>query len=297
MYPIYRTPLGVPGRISVGRTLRLPAWREPLTRSTSRLLTDLGPRISVAVQDTWPPRVLVTVTDLSIGDNVTVYREVLGERTALRGGATISAADPSLVVLDAELPFGVPVTYVAVVEGSDFGADPLNVELAGGKVALSDAITGNAAEVVIMAWPEKAKSRRSTVHVAGGRNIVVAGQRAGWNGIIEIFTETESSRLSVDDLLETATSGVLQIRQAGPYFGVDSYISVLSDTEKRWSQDGSDERRTWALDAVEVEAWAASLEPAGYTLEDLAEAFAGQTLTEIAATYATLLGISQAEFS
>lgn len=277
-------------------------WQQPSPAASwwgfIRAHTDIGPRLAVAVQDgVWPPRVVITVTDLTVGDNVVIYREIDGERTAVRSGTLDSATDPSFVVIDAEQPFGVEVSYIAVVEGSDLSAAPVTVELSGGQVALSDAITGQAAEVVITAWPEKTKTRRSSVYAVGGRNVVVAALRGGFAGAIDVYTETETARLSVDELLEAATSGVIQLRQPGGYYGVDAYLAVLSDTEKRWSQDGSDERRIWTLDVVEVESWAASLEAAGFTLEDLAEAFDGQSLDQIDDVYTTLLEISQADLS
>lgn len=271
-------------------------WRPHPSRPWAgfiRTHTDIGPRAAVSVQDTWPPRVVVTVTDLTYGDDVVIYREVDGERTAVRSGS-VTANDPSVVVIDAELPFGVPITYIAVVEGSAIRVDTTTVDLPGGKVALSDPIAGDAAEVVITAWPDKSKARRSTVFAVGGRNVVVAGERGGFASTLDVYTETETTRLSLDTLLENATSGIVQLRQPGGYYGVDAYLAVLSDTEKRWSQDGSDERRVWTLEVVEVDAWPAELEAAAYTLEDLDALFSGQSLAEIAAAYATLLEISQA---
>jgi hypothetical protein len=92
-------------------------------------------RVTVDEQDVYPPRVLVTVTGLTIGDFVTVYRVVAGERTAVRQGAA-EAVDVAFLVLDAELPFGTPVRYVAVVSSdTDVLGEPGNANPTGRRPA------------------------------------------------------------------------------------------------------------------------------------------------------------------
>ena len=75
--------------------------------------------ISATVQDVWPPRVQVAVTGLTVGDTMTLWRVVDGDRTLLRGGQVDAAADPSLVRVDAEAPINTSLTYVAAVDGID----------------------------------------------------------------------------------------------------------------------------------------------------------------------------------
>lgn len=256
------------------------------------------PQITAEVQDVWPPRVLVSVTDLNIGDSIVLYRVVAGERTELRAGSDPAVTDTSFLRTDAELPFGVPVRYLALVNGTEeYVAGPVTYTLPGGKVAISDAISGASAEVVILAWPEKTYDRLSTTFQAGGRNVVVSGDLSQWEGAIELYTEATSSRDSLLRTIRTATEGVVQIRQPGGYDGIDSYVAVLSVAEKRFSQDGSDERRTFTLRAVEVEGWAPGLEAIGFTLEDIADAYDGLTLADLADDYATLLTLAQGDFS
>lgn len=254
------------------------------------------PVITTTLQPEWPPRVLVTVTGLTLGDVVSVYRVVSGARTAVRAGSIAAADDVSFVVLDAELPFGVPVSYLVSVNGMEASTASTTYTLTGGKVALTDAVGGQSAEVVIRAWPEKAYDRRTSRFRAGGRNIVVAGELAGYSGTIELFTETTSSRDNVAALLDGATEGTIQIRQPGGYDGVDSYVVVTGWIERRFSQDGTDQRRTLLLDVVEVEGWAPALEARGYTLQDVANAYTGLTLANLGADYATLLALAQASF-
>lgn len=248
-------------------------------------------------QDVYPPRVLLTAAGLTLGDSVDIYRSVGGERTAVRAGSSDAVTDTSFLTVDAELPFGTPVTYVLVVnDATEYTAGPTTYELPGGKVAVTDAITGQAAEVVILAWAEKAYGRQSSVFQVGGRNVVVAGPVVGFESTIELVTQSTSARDSLVDVLRDATEGIVQIRQPGGYDGVDSYVAVTSFTERRHSQDGSDPRRIIAVQAVEVDPWAAELEATGYTLQDIADAYTGLTLDDLEDDYATLLELAQGEF-
>jgi hypothetical protein len=75
--------------------------------------------IAPTAQDTWPTRVALAVSGLTIGDQVTVYRVVAGVRAVLRGADHVTVAGTTLAVTDAELPFGLPVTWTVAVNGSD----------------------------------------------------------------------------------------------------------------------------------------------------------------------------------
>lgn len=253
--------------------------------------------IAVDTQSTYPPRVLVSVTGLTLGDEVQVSRTVGGIDTPLRGGYTDSADDTSFLVIDSELPFGVPVTHKALVNGTTtYTAGPTTYTLTGNKVALSDAVGGLSAEVVILAWDALTYERQSSVFRVGGRNVVVSGELGQPTSVLELYVEAYSSTENLRQLLEDATEGVIQIRQAGGYDGVDSYQAVVGASERRFSQDGTDERRIWSLTVAEVEGWGEALEAVGYTLADLDAAYTGLTLADINSDFATLLEIAQAEF-
>lgn len=252
--------------------------------------------VTATLQDSYPPRVVVAATGLTVGDFVELSRVVGGVRTPVRGGLDESVSDTSFVRVDAELPFGVPVHYHANVNDVGHDSTTATYTLTGGKVALSDAVSGLAAEVVILAWPDKAYSPQSSTFKVGGRNVVVQGALGQFESTVELFTETTSSRDNLWALLRNCTEGIIQVRQPGGYDGVDSYIAVTDAKETRWSQDGSDPRRRHTLQIAEVEPWASVLEAHGYTLQDLADAYAGQTLADLAMDYPTLLAVSQGDF-
>jgi hypothetical protein len=254
--------------------------------------------LTATEQDVYPPRVLLTASDLNLGDSIQLYRVVGGDRTTVRAGSDDEVDDPSFVRIDAELPFGVPVSYVAVVNDDfEFTTSSVTYTLPGGKVVLSDAINGNAVEVVILAWPDKTYERRAALYRVGGRNVAVVGDYGMFTGDIEFYTEATSTRDELADLFASATEGVIQIRQPGGYDGIDSFIAILGVTERRFSPDGSDQRRTHVVRAAETEGWAPALEATGYTLQDVADAYDGLTLADLAGDFSTLLAVAQGDFS
>ena len=258
-----------------------------------------GTSLDLIVQDLYPDRVLLTATGLVAGQIYSITRRPAGStvRTPVRGANNVTAANDAAVVVDAEQPFGVQLTYTLTVDGLDIDSEVVTVTLAGGKVALSDAIAGNASEVVILAWPEKSHDVQSSVFKIAGRNIVVSGQAGGFEGGLELFTETNDARANVVALLKSATSGILQVRQSGGYDDVDAYVHVRQFIPTRWSQDGSDQRRVIVLDVVETAPWAPGLNSSTFTYQDVADAYTGQSYADLAADYASYLAVAQGDFS
>lgn len=258
-----------------------------------------APAIAVTAFDLFPPRTAVTVTGLTPGDDVVVYRVVSGERAPLRGGSASAVTDPSFVVVDGELPFGVPVSYVVVVNSvAEYATTGVTYDLPGGKPVLSDAVTGDSSQFVITRWPSKQYDPQASVFKAGGRNVVVRGDIGQWEGTIELFFEAWSSSENFLTVIGNATQGVLQLRRPSTeYNGVDAYVAVLSASEERFSQDGTDDRRTWVLEVAETDPWADGLPAAAYTLQDIADTYSGLTLADLADDFGSLLEITSADFS
>lgn len=263
------------------------------------ILAALKPAATVTIdqQDVYPPRVLISVTDLTLGDVVALYRSVAGVRTPVQGATSAGVTDPSFLRVDASLPFGVPVLYVAVVNGIEYTTSAVTYTLPGGKVAVSDATQALSAEVVIWAWPEKTRDRQSTTFKPGGRNVVVSGKLSLPEADVELYTDAYSSTENLVDVLEAATQGIVQIRQPGGYAGVDGFYAVTSYAERRYSQDGSDEKRIHTLHLVEVDGWAAAFQALGFTYADLATVYTGLTYANLATDFATYLLLQQADFS
>jgi hypothetical protein len=263
--------------------------------------------VIITEQDSWPPRVQIAVTALSDGDNVELYRVVAGQWTLVRGGQLNGATDPSFIVIDAELPFGRPVSYAVYVNGAETITDPVTYALAGGQVALTDAITGAVAECVIGKAGPRSYDRDSAVFRVGGQNLAVVGPLPeGGAGTYELLASTTAIRDGIMWLFRNATQGIVQVRQAGgtgfdgnTYDGVDAYWQVLSFTEDRFSQDGTDPRRLITVQYLEVPGWSADLTARGFTYADMAT-FVGGTYADLAALFApagTYLDVALADWT
>jgi hypothetical protein len=248
-------------------------------------------------QAVYPVRVLVALTGLTLGDQVDVYRQVSGVRTLLRGGSTAAAVDTSFAVVDAELPFGVPVTYVAVVEGFEYATAPASHTLVGGKVVLSDPIQGLASEVVILNAGNRGRGRNAAMFAPAGRNVMVSEPLAASRGQYELFVDTETGLNNFERLIENATQGIVQIRQPGGYPNVDAYLAVPEYEVGRWSQDGSDPRRRIVMTYAEVEPWAAALTALGWTYGDVEGYYTGSDYATAEADYPTYLAALQGDYS
>jgi hypothetical protein len=246
----------------------------------------------------WPPRKLITVTGLTAPSYITVNRIVGGARTPLRGATNELIGSSSTVLVDAELPFGLPVTYELIEDSDPPVTDgPATTTLPGGNVALTDATTALASEVVILAHDDLVHDAEATVFQVDGRNYVVSDKIAAPTGTWEFYTETTTAHDDLMTLLRECTSGVMQMRQPGGYAGVDGYYAPLTVSVRRFSQDGSDQRRITAVRMAETTAWHGMLVARGFTLQDVADAYAGLTLADYAADYATLLLAAQGDYS
>lgn len=257
------------------------------------------PTITATVQTgSWPPRVLVTVTGGATGANpLTIWRDVGGTRTAVRGTPIEAPTDTSTVLTDAEAPFGVAATYVLDQLDVETSSSPVTVTLTRGRVALTDAITGQAAEVDIVTVSDLTTPIRAAQLLTSTRVVVVHDARASTRTLsLEVLARTETEAVAVRDLLDGATSSIVQVR--GPsqttYPGVDRYLTVTGQVERRLTPSTATPVRLFALDCVEVTApgWDPDLEARGYTLDDIASAYSGLTLADLAGDFATLLAVA-----
>lgn len=262
--------------------------------------------IAVTAQAVYPTRAVVAVSGLTPGDSLAIFREVDGDRTAVRAGTSASIVDPGFITVDSELPFGVMVRYVAVVNATDEYASSLETyTLAGGNAVLSDAITGLAAEVVISGGGDRVYGRDSARFRVGGRNLMVSGPMStGGEGSYELFLINTVAVDNLKALLVAATEGIMQLRQPGvsaatgdPYDGVDAYLAVDAAREARWSQDGSDPRRLITIEFVEVEGWSDDLQTRRFTYGEVEAYYTGLTYADAAGDFATYFDAAQGDFS
>lgn len=269
--------------------------------------------IAAVEQDVYPPRVQVTVTGLTTTHQLDVYRSVGGQRTLVRGGHVDSLTDTAFIVTDAELPFAVPVTYIAVVDDTtETATTPASHTLPGGKAVISDAISAQAVECQVTADGGHQFTRDSVRMRIGdtsrgsvtGRNVTVTGPAGQSEGSYEVFTATTVAHQQLLTLLATATEATVQLRQPGtsllsgdPYEQFDAYLTVDQWTWRRFSQDGSDPRRLTTIQYAECDGWSPGLEARGVTYQELVDFYAGGTYADLVGDFATYLALAQAEFS
>jgi hypothetical protein len=241
----------------------------------------------------------VSVTGLTAENIVTasVYRINGTDRTAVRAATAVDVTSLSaLLRVDAEQPFGVPVSYGADL--TDVNGTVWSITTSGVITStvtadvVSDAVAGVGAAVTIESLPEMTRDRGATAFHVGGRLVDVSRRRSGAQATVTVRTDTEEAGDAIQQVLQGATEGVVQIRKQTSISGLDGHYAVLSDTERRhWY----DELRWWDLETVETEAWPDTMEAQGFTLQDIANAFA--TLGDIAAAFpGTLLDIAQFDF-
>jgi hypothetical protein len=189
------------------------------------------------------------------------------------------------------------------VNGADVASTmPATYDLPGGQVALTDAITGLAAEVALGAWPSRRRERRASVFAltqpdGSAVNAVVTGGVGQFSAQIELVTLTDAAASTLEALLVGATGGVVQLRTADAtsYGRFECYVTVLGWEEVLWSQDGTDPKRRWALDVVEVSGWPSGYEAQAWTYADLAAAYTGSTYTTLAGDFATYVDLAVAD--
>lgn len=249
--------------------------------------------ISATSQASYPPRVALSVTGLSVSDVVTIYRVVGATRTAVRSADGVTVDDTTFAVIDWEGEFGVSTVYTVDVGGTDVAStSPAAYTLTGGKVALSDPISGLSVEVSIVAWTDHKRERLATRFIVGGRTVVVSGQLGDETSNLEVLTTTSAGRVAMLALMAGCTSGVVQVRQPGGYDGIDAYLAVTAVTERKVTSRGSDDWRVWSLEVAEVQAWPSDLAIPTVTLADIYAFYgSGGTLADLNGDYATLLDI------
>lgn len=240
--------------------------------------------VTAAVQATTPPRVVVTVTGLTAGTPFTLSRVVDEVAAPLRGYAPATPAGTVAVAADSELPFDRLATYrVEQAAASAESAPP--VYIAADAPWLSDPITGRAARVTVVDWPELTRPSRSSIIAVAGRAapVVVSRVRGTPSGDrITLRTGTADELAAVRAVLATGAPLLLRV----PAAAVEgAWIAVGDVVERRVGDTGDDWRRWIALEDVTiVDPVDETIPAAGDTLDDLTAAVPG-TLADIAAQW------------
>lgn len=267
--------------------------------------------LAAVVQDTTPPRVQVTATDVPVAPGTaTLYRVADGQRVAVRGMLATPTTAAVFVVNDYEAPFGVPLTYVLALAYTDGTTEevesgPVTVEAASAWV--SHPITGQGVALTIADWPEFTYTSRQTVVPVAGRAapIVVSDVRLAASSSLVLLTRTREDLAALRGLLDTGD--VLHVRAPCPAVE-EAYVAVGDVVETRvkpTSRDldpkpaGADWRRLLTLTVQAVDRPTPGIAAYVDTLADLA-AYVPGTLADLADAFgpdATLLTIATTNLS
>lgn len=255
--------------------------------------------VTAVTQDTAPPRVLITIEELGTTPGVlTLMRIVAGIRAQVRGAVNLASDDDSVLIVDNEAPFGVPVSYEltwTLGDGTTTVVTSNTVQLSASMSWLSNPITGEGAPVTIATWPELTYSARQSVLDVAGRvsPVVVSDLRTSASSEMVVFTPTRAVLMMLRQLL--ATGDIILLRPVcdaveGDYFAVGEVTEARLDPS-----DGSSWRRLVTLELQVVDQPSPAIPAIGDTLLDLHN-FVPGTLEDIHAAFPdpdTLLTIAR----
>lgn len=253
--------------------------------------------INATAQSVFPPRNLVSATGLT-GDNIvtaTLYRQVGTDLTAVRAASGIDVTgQSSLLRVDAEQPFGIALTYAAVltdVNGAQWTVYSAPITSTVAADVISDAIRGVGAAVKVESPLEKKRDRDAAQFNVGGRIVVVGRPRSAPSSSITVRTETDEDGDALNEVLDGATEGVILVRKQTSLPRLDGSYALLGDNE---APTWYDEFRWFTLDVVKADDWPDTMEAAGFVLQDIANNYS--TLADISTAFATLLAIALQDF-
>jgi hypothetical protein len=254
--------------------------------------------ISVSAQSVFPPRNLVSATGLTGDDIVTVslLRQAGSDLESVRAGSSVDVTgQASFLRVDAEQPFGISLTYSAVltdVNGTQWTITASPITSTVTSDVISDAIRGVGAAVKIESPLEWKRERDATQFNVNGRIVVVGKPRSTRSGTITVRTETDDDGDALNELLDSATEGTILVRKQVSLARLDGTYALIDDTE---SPNWYDTYRWFALNLAKADDWPAVMEAAGFTLQDIANNFS--ILSDISAFFpGTLLSIAQYDF-
>ncbi|RPE44169.1 hypothetical protein EDD90_7399 [Streptomyces sp. Ag109_O5-1] len=289
--------------VSSGTATVVPTITATLGASTTGVagairIREASSDVNATAQSVFPPRNLVSATGLTGDDIVTVtlYRQVGTTLTAVRAASGIDVTGQSaLLRVDAEQPFGISLNYAALLTdmyGTQWTVYSGPITSTVNSDVISDAVRGVGAQVFIEDWPDKKRTRDATTFNINGRLVVQGKKRSSAQATVTVSTDTDDDGEDLQDVLDNATEGTILIRKEVTLPGVDGWLALLDDDERRnWQTP----YRLWDLDTVETQPWPDVLEAAGFTLQDIANNFS--TLQDIANAFpGTLLDIAQFDF-
>lgn len=243
--------------------------------------------------------ITLTVSAVTADSVLTITRDPSPGDITVRGTPVEIPAGGATVLTDVEFPFGVTVTYTAVLRDPTTG-DTLEtltdtagpISLAQDGMVVSDPFTNRQVVLtVIDQRDERSEFRGTRMEVAGRPDpLYVLDAHAGWRWVNEWLTTDPADRAQLDGLLRTGHSVLLRVSSGCDLR--DGWVAVENINVARAGRPSSITRRRWNVEVGAIEAPPSTVETAAVTLQDLADWEPG-TLQDLAdRTPATLLDLA-----
>jgi len=260
---------------------------------------------AVLNQDQW--QVAVTITDLPVlpapGDPWPATPWTLSRSDGLTEQPVRAAferplvAASSAVVRDREYPISRPflyvLRYVDAVDGQvtlySNWIEPAERELP----RISNPITGEGVDATIVQWPDLTSDSRASVFDVDGRPepYVITAPMSSPTSQMVLRTLDATSWRTLYALLRRGQ--VIQVRASVPFVD-DAYVLPSRYVMSRMTNRAADTRRIHTLDVTQTGQPSPNIVASGTTLQDLADAYPGGTLADIAADFDFLYEIAAA---
>lgn len=244
--------------------------------------------------------VTLAVTDVSQDSVVTITRSPSPGGITVRGTPVALAAGGATVLTDLEFPFGVGITYTAVLADPDSGAETETltatvpaVPLGTDGMVVSDPISNRQVLVDVHDQYDERSDFRGFRYDLAGRStpLYLTEEHSGWRWTLDLRTEDRAERAVLDDLLRHRQPVLLRVSQGCDLrqgWVVPENISVV-----RTAIPASTTRRVWTVEVGEVAAPDSSVEGVAVTLQDVHE-YEPTTLQALSQRQPTLLDLSLA---
>lgn len=244
--------------------------------------------------------VSLAVSAVTADSLVTITREPSPGSITVRGTPVELPAAGATVLTDTEFPYGVPITYTAVLTDPTSGAvletltdSVAAVPLGTDGMVVSNPITNQQVVVDVHDQYDEESDFRGFRYNLSGRTtpLYLTEEHAGWRWTLDLRTEDRSERAILDELLRHRQPVLLRV-SAGCDLR-EGWVVPEDITVARLAVDARDSRRVWTVEVGEVEAPDSSVEGVAVTLLDLHE-YEPTTLLVLSTRQPTLIDLSLA---
>lgn len=248
------------------------------------------------------PTVILTVTGLTAGQTVDIYRQTPNETYwPVRGAVARVATTDALSVPDTLPSLGVLNTYVVAVNGVYASAASITLDWTEGHHVINDLVTGEGVICEVI-YDEDARTQEprysSLTPVGANYPVVIYDRRSADSGTYQIYTPSRTDSNALASLLANGNPMALRsVPQALDIASLEIFYP-LSVTRSRFTRQGA---RMWSVPFLEIALPDPRKEIVLSTLADIANVLASahNHLADLAdiSSMPTLLDISRYDWA